>query len=277
MDLRHAFEILGRNVSYVRKLPVEYGGGHCVVSPEAGLRYLGRIASADPVLLELSRLLVQKNDIVWDIGANVGLFSVAASFFAGPAGEVISVEPDNWLVGLLRRTASLRNRDRQSPIEVIPCAVSSEETLAKFCIAERGRSSNALEGLGSTQMGGVRETNTVATIRLDWLLERRKSPALIKVDVEGAEAAVLSGATKLLTAVRPLLIIEVAGENAAAVTSSLASAHYQLFDGEATLSFEHPVPEACWNTIAIPEERVRSMCLHLAAAFAGTSPCGNRR
>jgi FkbM family methyltransferase len=229
------------------------------------------------VLLELSRLLVQKNDIVWDIGANVGLFSVAASFFAGPAGEVVSVEADNWLVGLLRRTASLRNKDRQSPIEVVPCAVSSEETLAKFCIAERSRSSNALEGLGSTQMGGVREANTVMTIRLDWLLERRESPALIKVDVEGAETAVLSGATKLLSAVRPVVIIEVASENAAAVTSNLASAHYQLFDGDATLWFEHPVPKACWNTIAIPAERVQSVCLQLAAAFPETSPCGNRR
>ena len=263
MGLRHALEILCRNISYCRKLPAKYGRGPCVVSPEAGLRYLGRIADVDPVLLELSRQLVEKNDIVWDIGANVGLFSVAASFFAGPAGEVVSVEADNWLVGLLRRTASLRNRERQSPIEVIPCAVSSEETLAKFCIAERGRSANALEGAGSTQMGGVRETNTVLTIRLDWLLERRKSPALIKIDVEGAETAALSGATKLLTTVRPILIIEVAGENAAAVTSSLASAHYQLFDGEATPWFDHPVSRACWNTIAIPEERVQSVCRQL--------------
>lgn len=265
MSLRRALEILGRNSSYVRRLPAKYGGGRCIVSTEGGLRYLGSMANVDPILLELSRQLVRKDDVVWDIGANVGLFSVAASFFAGPAGEVVSVEADNWLVCLLRRTASLRNSERQSSIEVVPCAVSNEETLAKFCIAERSRSSNSLEGAGSSQMGGVRETNTVPTVRLDWLLERRRAPALIKIDVEGAEAAVLSGATKLLAEVRPIMIIEVAGATAAAVTSSLMGAHYQLLDGEASPWFEHPVLKACFTTIAIPQERVQSLCQQIAS------------
>ncbi len=68
-------------------------GIRCVVSPEGGLRYLWRIEKVDPLLLELSRKFVQKGDIVWDIGANLGLFSAAASYFAGPAGQVVSVSP----------------------------------------------------------------------------------------------------------------------------------------------------------------------------------------
>ena len=57
MGLRHAFEKLRRNISYVRKLPAKYGGWSCVVSPKAGLRYLGRIASVDPVELANRRLI----------------------------------------------------------------------------------------------------------------------------------------------------------------------------------------------------------------------------
>lgn len=269
MNLRHAVELMFRNTSYVRKLPARYGGVRCVVSPEGGLRFLGRIGNVDPLLLELSRKLVQKDDIVWDVGANLGLFSAAASYFAGPAGQVVALEPDNWLVGLLRRTVSLRDKDRQSPIEVIPCAVSSEETLAEFCIAERSRCSNALAGTGLSQMGGVREKITVPTISLDWLLERRKPPALVKIDVEGAETAVLSGATKLLNVVRPIVITEVAPDNAdivTTVTAQLTSARYQLFDSAAASWFEQPVARACWNTIAIPEERVHSMRQRFLAA-----------
>jgi FkbM family methyltransferase len=261
MNLRHAIELLFRNTSYVRKLPAKYGGVRCVVSPEGGLRYLGRIGDVDPLLLEMARKFVRKNDVVWDIGANLGLFTAAASYFAGPEGQVVLLEPDNWLVGLLRRTASLRDRDRQSPIEVIPCAVSSGESLAEFCIAERSRCSNALAGTGRSQMGGVRETITVPTVSLDWLLERRKPPALVKIDVEGSESEVLSGATRLLSAARPIVIVEVAPDDTNGImemTARLKGAHYQLFDGQAASWLEQPVPTVCWATIAIPEERVQS-------------------
>ncbi len=113
---------------------------------------------------------------------------------------------------------------------------------------------------GSEPDGWCTGKNRRPTVSLDWLLERRKPPALVKIDVEGAETAVLCGATKLLTAVRPIVIIEVAPEKTdavAAVAACFASAHYQHFDAGTASWLEQPVPTVCWNAIAIPEERVQ--------------------
>jgi FkbM family methyltransferase len=59
----------------------------------------------DPVLFPLVQEFVAANSIVWDVGANVGLFAVPAATIAGANGRVIAFEPDTWLVQLLRRSA----------------------------------------------------------------------------------------------------------------------------------------------------------------------------
>jgi hypothetical protein len=43
--------------------------------------------------------------------------------------------------------------------------------IAKFNIAQRGRASNFLEGVGLTQAAGIRESQLIVTVTLDWLLD----------------------------------------------------------------------------------------------------------
>src|SRR5579859_3877308 len=107
MGLRLALERASHRVVVLRRLPPPFAGARIYVSTEGGLRYLARpMAQVDPPLLRLAAEVVRRGDTVWDIGANMGLFSFAAAVLAGPEGRVLAVEPDTDLVGLLRRSAT---------------------------------------------------------------------------------------------------------------------------------------------------------------------------
>ena len=158
MIIRRVLERLTRHLVFRRRLPAAFGSAALYVSPAAGLRFLirppGRI---DPPLLLAADRLVKTGDVIWDIGANIGLFSLAAAVRAGDRGEVIAFEPDTWLVQLLRRTSAAQPATN-AIIKVIPVAVASEISLRPFSIATRSRASNALAEYGSSQMGEVRRT-----------------------------------------------------------------------------------------------------------------------
>jgi hypothetical protein len=58
----------------------------------------------DPFLYRMADSLIRTGDSVWDVGANVGLFSFCAGFAAGSGGSVLAIEPDLILCRLLRKS-----------------------------------------------------------------------------------------------------------------------------------------------------------------------------
>ena len=142
MLLRSAAEQASHRIVFRRRLPSPFSGARMYVSSEGGLRYLrGSMAKVDPALLRLASEFVQPGDVVWDIGANLGLFSFAAAVMAGPAGHVLAVEPDTVLVRLLRRSAAV-NRGH-APVEVLPAAVAGGLSVARFHVARRNRATRS--------------------------------------------------------------------------------------------------------------------------------------
>ena len=249
---RRVAERLSRGRVFRRRLPQHLGGAEFYASPECGLRYLRpNIESIDPTLLGLAKELIKPGAVVWDVGANLGLFSFTAAGLAGPQGKVFAVEPDTYLVGLLRRSSRLQN-SHAALVEVIPCAVSDALSLATFNIAQRARASNFLAGYGASQTGGVRESQRVLTITLDWLATQIPLPNLIKIDAEGADLLVLKSASELLRKQKPLLIFEGRGPIADQAAAFLSPLGYTLFDGEASPETRRPLSRAVLCTLAIP-------------------------
>ena len=66
------------------------------ITPESGLSYWFGFKFATGLLMNASET-VKPGDVVWDVGANMGLFSFAAAGLAGPAGHVYAFEPDTAL------------------------------------------------------------------------------------------------------------------------------------------------------------------------------------
>src|ERR1039458_1117892 len=179
--LRTLMERLSRGRILKRHLPADFGSVPILVSPDASLSFWKMRTESD--LFDFAREFVEAGSVVWDVGANVGLLSVAAAQRAGVTGKVMAIEPDIWLAALLRKSAAMQPAT-SARIQVIPAAVFDSPTIASFNVAKRGRASNFLSVAGgSTQTGGVRETVSVLTVTLDWLLEQSVRPNVLKIDV----------------------------------------------------------------------------------------------
>ena len=252
--IRSLVEKLSRGIILKRKLP--NSNRKIYVSPEGGgLRYWKlNMDSIDTMLTYTIKNLVKQGDVVWDIGTNVGFFSFLAAEKVGEKGSVLSVEPDTWLVNILKKSCML-NKDLN--INVLPVALSNNIGVAYLNIANRSRSSNFLSvSEGTTQTGGIREQQVVPTFTLDFLLENFPKPNFLKIDVEGAEHLVFSQADKLLSEAKPVILAEVEFRNFEFLSSKFRSYGYNLFDGD-VLAEKGLVlldkDKATTNILAIPQ------------------------
>jgi FkbM family methyltransferase len=250
MGIRRLAERFSRGIVLRRRLPSRFGHLPIYVTPEAGLRYWSSMATVDPVLYDMAAELVGPGSVVWDVGANVGLFSFCAAARAGSSGFVLSIEPDAWLAHLISRSSQKLKQKDCALVQVLCASVSDSNRIAQIHIAQRARSANYLiDATGSTQARGSRCLQPTVSLALDFLLGYFPSPSVLKIDVETHEVGVLRGAARLLREVRPTIWCEVAHENSAAVTELLVSAGYQLFGGEI---HPHPRTDRAWfHTLAI--------------------------
>lgn len=261
--LRRCAEIMLGSVVLRRSIPDSIGRAQLVVNGKVGgLKYLFKAADQwDPELLKIVRLLVKPGDVVWDVGANVGLFSKAAAVISGPSGRVLSLEADIDAVRLLYRTNRLASSGH-AEMTVIPVAAGKRSGFVRFSIARRARAANAIEGYGSTQTGGILETRTIPCVTLDSLIENFPAPDVLKIDVEGAECEVLDGATQILTNSRPAIYCEVDGKSANRVAQMFEQYSYQMWNGADFDGVDSPcISIASANTVAIPEEKIEKYCV----------------
>jgi FkbM family methyltransferase len=160
---------------------------------------------------------VRPGDVVLDIGANVGFFTLLAAKLVRE-GFVYAFEPLPRNLDYLRRHLEM-NRVRNA--EVLPLAVAASSGTARFNVAE------------SPAMGGLAEGGglEVATETLDRLVGggRVRRPDFLKIDVEGAEHDVLRGAAAVLREARPTIFLSAHGWKQHELCSALLTeAGYRL-------------------------------------------------
>ena len=252
MNIRKIFEMLARGRSLKRHIKVNGLQVPLWVSPDAQLKYLKPgDGSFDGDLIRIAEKHLSETSIVWDVGANVGVFTFAASAIAR-SGTVLSVEADCWLATLLRKTRRLPFYSERD-VRILPVAVGAEDSVAQFQIAARGRASNSLkEAGGRSTMGGVRELQYVPTLTLDTLRATQTAPGFIKIDIDGAELFALRGGTRLLSEVRPIFYIEV-GRDVSKEVFDLFSGHgYHGFSEEYALLSSN----CASNSFFVPSEKL---------------------
>lgn len=137
--------------------------------------------------------LVDSDDIVWDIGAHGGYFTLAC---AAKATQVIACEANPLNASNLRRHLALNEVANVSVVEAAIC--STHNSSATF----GGR--DIYQG----RLGGG--SDVVATATLDGLIrDGLPAPTVVKMDIEGGELDALAGGVETLSAFRPTMLVAV--------------------------------------------------------------------
>jgi FkbM family methyltransferase len=135
---------------------------------------------------------IRPGDCVWDVGANVGIYSELFALAVGPSGKVLSFEPSPACVTALEER--LRDLYAGAWWSVVPVALSDADGDAWLSLGDGDTApSNHLAN------GDETAAVPVKTARGDSLLAQGyPAPAVIKIDVEGFEGEVLAGMDSVL-------------------------------------------------------------------------------
>jgi FkbM family methyltransferase len=130
---------------------------------------------------------VRKGDVVWDVGANVGLYTEMFCEWTGPQGLVVAFEPSKESVAKIKE---------QIPdcawLRIENAALAEQDAIGKLVLAESSVN-HRLESVTDAARDDVK-TDTVTISRGDTVCERMgRVPNVIKIDVESFEEEVLKG------------------------------------------------------------------------------------
>jgi FkbM family methyltransferase len=150
------------------------------------------------------RRLVGPGMKIFDIGANAGFYTLAFSRLTGPTGRVWAFEPLPENIRNLRRHVELNGLQN---VTLVDAAVAQRSGVAGF------------EAAADNSMGHLSERSElrVRTVSIDEFCADPAvaAPDLIKLDVEGAESAVLEGARRTLARSRPVVLLATHGADQA--------------------------------------------------------------
>jgi FkbM family methyltransferase len=172
------------------------------LNPRTGHDYVqGRAeASVQQVLAEH----LKPGMVFYDLGANIGLFSLLASRLVESNGRVFSFEPDHLTALRLRRNIE---KNGLNNIVIVEAGVGSATRMAPFLSAA---SASPDRGVGRFATAGEQtSTEELQCYALDDFVAEFPRPCAIKCDVEGAEVEVIRGARNLFASFRPWIIFEI--------------------------------------------------------------------
>ena len=148
---------------------------------------------------ELLKQLCGTDDVVVEVGANVGSHSVGLAKQVGPGGRLVAVEPQAEVFQALCANVALNGLHN---VDCLQCALGEEPGTLNVRPQDYEREGN----FGAVSLG-VADGSPVAVFRLDDVF-RYDRLRLLKIDVEGMEAEVLRGASETIKRLRPMLYVE---------------------------------------------------------------------
>lgn len=194
---------------------------------DGSVRSMLSLCYRPPSLAPVLDTVLERGDCFYDVGANIGIYTLWAAPKVGRDGQVHAFEPAPSTFEDLTRLVRLNDL---SNVAAVPTAVGACSGIG-YLQTVAGAS-----GLAHLTLDPDNCLETALTT-LDDYSGRHRPPALVKIDVEGHELAVLQGATGLLGTHRPALVLETmpahcarTGSSMGALLDLLSAADYEVFN-----------------------------------------------
>ena len=166
----------------------------------------------EPAVAEAMLRTIRPGQVFYDVGANIGYFTLVAARFVGPAGRVIAFEPVPWCAEAVAANIALNELGQA---EVRAEAVGAESAPGRLRVV--AEASQSLLASLDRRADVAREEIDVDVVTLDDLVSAGAIPPpdVVKIDTEGAEILVLEGMRETIGRHRPRIICEIHDTNAA--------------------------------------------------------------
>lgn len=140
---------------------------------------------------------INEGDVVIDIGANIGYYTLIAAKLVGKNGKVYAFEPEPINFSFLKKSVGINNYKNAVCEQK---AVSNKTGVTRLFVNKRSILSYSIV------MGGM-DYIDIETVKLDdYFKDKNSKVNIIKVDIEGAEALALEGMQKILNENRSIKI-----------------------------------------------------------------------
>ena len=191
------------------------------LNPRTGLDVLR--GAGEPEVQDALLRYLRPGMTFYDLGANIGFFSLLGARLVGEQGRVVAFEADPEVAARLREHVE---RNKFQSVTIAEKAVWSEGSKVFFERVDPATSPD--RGLGHVAATASANTIEIEAVSLDDFARIcGAEPDFIKCDVEGAELEVFHGAHRLLSEKRPAILCEIHSEdNRRALLAELAGLRY---------------------------------------------------
>jgi FkbM family methyltransferase len=199
-----------------------------VVLPEIISRQLYVYGLFDELATGMALRAVRQGDVVLDVGAHFGYFTLLFSRLVGESGRIVSLEPTPSTFAVLQRnTANLSNVTR---LKVAAGRHNGSLTISDFGLTHSAWNRVSVSSRLPAHVAQPKARVEVAVIRLDdWCERKGIHPTLIKIDAENFETEVIDGLAETLARSHPRILMKTGSAQAVRAGKALMDLGYQVF------------------------------------------------
>lgn len=215
------------------------------------------LGTYEPQLQATIQELVLPGQIVYDIGANIGFMTLLFAQCVESTGHVYAFEALPANLQRLRDNIALNAVDDR--VTIISAAVNDRSNSTKFYIGPSPGTGKLVKSAGRSTIT-YRESIEVEGISIDDFIYKSGNPApdILKIDIEGGEVLALPGMSRMLHEKRPVVMIELHGQEAARVGwDLLKKENYRICHMAADFPPILVLQEIDWKSywVAFPDDR----------------------